>query len=227
MLRFLILLCLLQVNAAQSQRIFSATGILGSVLDMKNTTSSDKKIPSFAKGILRPSVSIGFETPQWKRFSLTTAASYFTSGGSSGEKIQTYYYPSHLLFDNFCLGLSGNYYIVNSKTQFYLGFGPRVDYARSQGAVYSEMMGDSYYKQPVRTVIVGITGSIGVNFQVGRVILGFKSNYYYRPNLLNKDFSMYPNHWGMTNHYKNITIRDYLFDLQFVLGYRFGKKEKS
>lgn len=226
MLRILILLFLLQANTAQSQRIFSATGVLGSVINKKSTTKNENELSSFSTGI-RPSVSIGFETPQWKRFSLTTNVSHFTSGGSSGEKTSTYSSPVYLLFDNFCLGLSGNYYIVNAKTQFYVGFGPRIDYARSQAAVYSEMMGDSYYKHPVRTMVAGITGSIGVNFQIDRMILGFKSNYYYRPALFARDFNMNPNHWGMTNDYKNITIRDYLFDLQFVFGYRFGKKEQS
>ncbi|WP_341901868.1 hypothetical protein [Fluviicola taffensis] len=225
MYRLLILLFLFHVSTAKSQRIFSATGILGSFLDMKATAPDGGSSSLFPGGIFKPSISLGFETNQWKRLSITAVVSNFSSGGKGTN--QTYLGFSEILFNNTSLGLIGNYYIVNKKTQFYIGLGPRLDYIRSERDVYKELNGDSYYHQSLSVLKVGITGSIGVNFQIDNLILGIKSNYYYRSALLNKDFNTGTNFSGLSNPYKNITIRDCIFDLQFVIGYRFGKKDKE
>jgi hypothetical protein len=222
MYRLIILLFLFQFNTVHSQRIFSSTGVLVSFLDMKTTDLNGTESSAYPKGIVRSSIGLAFETKEWKRFSFTTAASYFISGGQRND--QTSYSPTKVQFDNFCLGVSGNYYIMNSKTQLYIGFGPRLDYIRSQEEVYRELIGDSYYAKAVRTLKVGVTGSIGVNFQLKQVNLGLKSNYYYRPALFDKEFNTKPGVWGLTNDFKHMTIRDYVFDLQVVIGYRFGKE---
>ena len=224
--RFLIFLFLFQISVAKSQRIFSATGILGSFLDMKTIAPDNTSSSGFPGGIIKPSISLGFETKEWKRLSIATVVYYFTSGGKKSS--QTYPEFTYLLFQNTSLGVIGNYYIVDKKTQFYIGLGPRLDYIRSErGDVYLELIGDSYYKRSLSVLKVGITGSIGVNFQLDNVILGLKSNYYYRPALLNKNFNTNPGIWGLSNPYKNITIRDCIFDLQFVIGYRFGKNDNE
>lgn len=223
--RFLIFLFFFQISLAQSQRIFSATGILGSFLDMKTIAPEGGSSSHFIGGIVRPSISLGFETKQWKRLSATIVVSNFISGGKGSNQI--YLDFTQMLFQNTSLGVIGNYYIVNKKTQFYIGLGPRLDFIRSEREVYNELIGDSYYDRFLSVLKIGITGSVGVNFQLDNVVLGLKSNYYYRPTLLNKDFNMKPDNWGVTNHYKNITIRDCIFDLQFVIGYRFGKSKNE
>jgi|GEM_PF-3213543 len=223
--RLLIFLFLFQISAAQSQRIFSANGVLGSFLDFKATAPEGGSSSLFPGGLFKPSISLGFETNQWKHLSLTTVISNFTSGGK--ETNQTYLGFSEILFHNTSLGLIGNYYIIDKKTQFYIGLGPRLDFIRSEREVYRELMGDSYYRRSLSVFKVGITGCIGVNFQLDNVILGLKSNYYYRTELLNRNFSTYPGIWGLSNPYKNITIRDCVFDLQFVIGYRFGKTKQA
>jgi hypothetical protein len=225
MYRLIILLFLFQFNAAHSQRIFSSTGVLVSFLDVKTTDLNDTESSALPRGIIRSSIGLGFETKEWKRFSLTTTASYFISGGKTNDP--TSYSPPQVQFDNFCFGVSGNYYIVNSKTQFYIGLGPRLDYIRSEEEVYRELIGDSYYAKAVRVLKVGVTGSIGVNFQLKQVNLGLKSNYYYRPVLFDMEFNTKPGVWGLTNNFKHISIRDYVFDLQLVIGYRFGGKSKA
>lgn len=224
--RFLIFLFLFQISASQSQRLFSANGVLGSFLDMKTIAPDDASSSSFPRGIIKPSISLGFETKEWKRLSIATVVSYFTSGGKKSSQTDPEF--TYLLFQNTSLGLIGNYYIVDKKTQFYIGFGPRLDFIRSErGDVYLELIGDSYYKRSISVLKVGITGCVGVNFQLDNVILGIKSNYYYRPALLNKDFDTKPGIWGLSNPNKNITIRDCIFDLQFVIGYRFGKSKNE
>lgn len=218
--RFILFLFLFPSIYADSQRIFSASGALVSFMDMRVTFPSDKSLSFYPKGIIRNSVGLGFETKEWKRFSLTTTATYFTSGGTESSKSY-----NAVPLANFCLGVSGNYYIVDSKTQFYIGIGPRLDYIRSLKEVYSELVGDDSQGHFIRVLKPGITGSIGVNFQLKQIILGLKSNYYYRPELLDKAFNTYPSTTGYTNPYKHMTIRDFVFDLQFMIGYQFGKRK--
>jgi hypothetical protein len=225
MYKFLIFLFLFKISEANSQRIFSANGVLGSFLNMKATAPDDGSSSLFPGGIFKPSISLGFETNQWKHLSITNVVSNFTSGGKAIN--QTYNGLSEMIFHNISLGVIGNYYIVDRKTQFYIGLGPRLDFIRSEREVYTDLKGDSYYKSSLSVSKIGITGCIGVNFQLDNVILGIKSNYYYRSDLLNKYFNTNPEIWGLSNPYKNITIRDCIFDLQFVIGYRFGKSKKE
>ena len=211
--RFLIFLFLFQISVAKSQRIFTANGVAVSFLD-HNMLS-----PSYAGIIVRPSINLGFETKQWKRLSLTTVASNFTSGGKgSHQEDSPYYGYNKMLFDNYSIGVTGNYYMVNEKTQFYFGIGPRLDYVRSERGIYSIWDGNSYAPQFLRTYLIGVSGNIGLNFQLENFILGIKSNYYYRPHLYKRG---YEGSSGKAFHY----IRDNVFDLQLVFGYTLGKKK--
>lgn len=213
MYRIILIFFLFQHISGYSQRIFSASGVAISFLD-HNMLS-----PSYGGIIVRPSINLGFETKQWKRLSLTTVASNFTSGGKgSNKEVSPYYGYNKMLFDNYSIGVTGNYYMVNKKTQFYFGIGPRLDYVRLEGGSYFGSSGNSYDPQFLRKYIFGVSGSIGVNFQLENFILGIKSNYYYRPYLYKKGSEYYS---GKAFHY----IRDNVFDLQLVFGYTLGKKK--
>ncbi len=224
MVRLLIFLLLFVCNVSTAQQIFSAIGASASFLEMKQTDPQGITRSAYPRGIVRPNLALGYETSSWKKLSLTIAGTYFTSGGLTSNHSTSQ--PKQLLFDNFCLGASGNYYIGDSKTACYIGLGPRLDYIRSQEGVYSEAAGDSYYQRAVRVLKFGVTGSLGMNFQLDNVTLGIKANYYYRPEILNKDFSTQVNTAGLYNPYRNITIQDNVFDLQFIIGYRFGVKKE-
>jgi hypothetical protein len=213
MRRFILIFFLFQTISSNSQRILSASGVSVSSLD-QNMLS-----PTYGGIIVRPSISIGFETKQWKRLSITTLISNFTSGGNgSHQEHGPYYIYNKMIFNNYSIGATGNYYIVNKKTQFYLGIGPRLDYVRSDREIYNEWDGDSYIPQFLRKFVFGASGSIGVNFQLENFNLGIKSNYYYRPYLYKKGYEDFS---GKKFHY----IRDNIFDLQLVFGYTFGKKK--
>ena len=204
----LLFLFLLRVSDAQSQRLFTATGIMVSTL-------SDNLIPSDFKGaVFRPSISVGFETKQWQRLSAGASFSNFTSGGKQPGNLYDEF-DKVLYFDNYSFGVTGNYYLVNEPTvQFYLGVGPRLDYVHSQKAIYTEWDGNDYSQYYLSQWIWGVTGSIGVNFQMNRFNLGVKSNYYYRYKLYTHQTVSPP---------KN--LRDHLVDLQLVFGVTLGKKQ--
>lgn len=223
MYRFIFLLFLFQFKSVYSQRVFSSTGILVSFLDMKTTDINDIESSVYPKELYKSSISLSFETKEWKRLTLSTTATYFESGGK--RKNTPMYNQNKLFFDNVCLGLTGNYYILNSKTQLYIGLGPRLDCFWSQGEVYTELLGGDNHAYDLRSYKVGITGNIGVNFQLEKVNFGIKTNYYYRPIMLEKEFNMDPNNHGQTNDYKYLSIRNHLFDLQFAIGYQLGKRK--
>ena len=196
---------------AQSQRIFSSAGILISSIE------NDIGYPAYNAQVVRSSIGFGFETKAWHRLSFTAVLSHFTSGG----KRKSYSYNDfnkydHLYIDNYSLGAIGNFYMVNKKTQFYIGIGPRLDYVSSQQAIYTEWDGSGYVPHFLRELVWGISGNIGVNFQLDNFNLGIKSNYYYRPYLYKKG---YEDIYGQGN----LSIKDQVFDFQLVFGYTSGK----
>jgi len=212
--RFLIVFFLFQTISSHSQRIFSASGASASIL-------ASNILSSYGGIVIRPSISLGFETKQWHRLSLTAAVSNFTSGGKGApQEDGPFYNYNKLLFDNYCIGATGNYYIINKKTQFYFGIGPRLDYVHSELEIYSKWDGTSYAPQFLRKFVFGVSGSIGVNFQLENFILGIKSNYYYRPHLYKSGFQT------ISGESFDI-IRDNVVDLQLVFGYTFGKKKSD
>lgn len=219
MYRFILIFFLFQTISGHSQRIFSANGMLVSFLNMD--IKDGGPVSEYKGLIIRPSICLGFETKQWHRLSLTAAVSNFTSGGKEPSNGDSPYYSYHkMLFDNYCIGVTGNYYMVNKKTQFYFGIGPRLDYVRSERGIYSEWDGTSYVPQYLRKYVFGVSGSIGVNFQLENFILGIKSNYYYRPHLYK---SGYENIYSKGSN----VIRDNVVDLQLVFGYTLGKKKAN
>jgi hypothetical protein len=207
----LLLFISLLTTCAQSQRIFSSVGILASSVENKVGSSV------YNRPIIRSSTGLGFETKAWHRLSFTAVLTHFTSGG----KRKSYSYNDfnkydHLYFDNYSLGAIGNFYMVNKKTQFYIGIGPRLEYVTSQQAICSEWDGSGYAPHFLRELVWGVSGNIGVNFQLDNFNLGIKSNYYYRPYLYKKG---YEDIYGQGD----LSIKDQVFDLQLVFGYTFGK----
>ncbi|MNJ82785.1 hypothetical protein D3C87_01900 [compost metagenome] len=227
MYRFLIFLLFFQIPTAQSQRIFSASGVLVSFLDLKSEYQT-QTINDYSKGMIQSSISLGFETKSWHRISLTVSAVNFNSGGRRTSPDPTYFSSyEKMIFNNSCLGISGNYYIIDKKTQLYIGIGPRVDYIRSEREIFHKLIGDSYQKEDLRTFQFGISGSIGVNFQLENFYWGFKSNYYYRHGYLFQGQSFGSNLNGVSSFIKSRTIRDNVFDLQVVFGYQFRKNKSD
>lgn len=225
--RALLFLFLLQLSTAQSQRIFSATGVLVSFLDVKSEYQT-QTINDYSRGMIQPAVSLGFETKSWKRISLSVVAANFNSGGRRTDPKPTYFADREkMIFNNTCLGLQGNYYILDRKTQLYVGIGPRVDYIRSEREVFAQLAGDSYQRVGVQTFQFGLTGSVGVNFQLDHFYWGFKSNYYYRFGYIFQGHSYDSPTAGIYSILKSRTIRDQVFDLQVVFGYRFNQKQSN
>lgn len=176
---------------------------------------------SFLDPIVSTSFSIGYETKLWNRFSLTAAASNFNSGGKVSSSLPYVFNGKRVTFNNTTLGLVANYYIVNKKTQFYFGIGPRIDYLKPDYEMYEVL---AYYEdRPLRIFKLGASGNIGFNYQVNEFYLGLKSTYYYRfGNILeHKDYG------SEGNIINRRVIKDFAYDLQLVFGYQFGKKKTA
>lgn len=208
----LFLFIMIQAPAVQSQRIFTSTGILASIFN--NATPME----TYDGIVVRSSLGLGFETKQWHRLSFTALFSHFTSGGkrsSKGYGFSDFKEYDHLYFNNYSIGAIGNFYMVNRKTQFYLGVGPRIDYVRSQQPMYAKWDGTSNF---LNKIVFGVSGNIGVNFQIDNFNLGIKSTYYYRPYLYK---STYQTYYGESSS----SAQDYVFDLQLVFGYTLGRRK--
>lgn len=202
----LFLFMMIQAPAVQSQRIFTSTGVLASLLDVNTYNGL----------VIRPSLGLGFETKQWHRLSLTAVFSHFTSGGKRSTKgygFSDFKEYEYLYFNNYSIGAIGNFYMVNRKTQFYLGVGPRIDYVYSPQPISTQWGGTTTF---LNKFVFGFSGNIGVNFQIDNFNLGIKSTYYYRQTLYKQ---AYPTYSGESF----IKARDYVLDLQLVFGYTLGK----
>lgn len=212
LLPFLFIFFTLTIHA---QRIFTANGALLSFLNY-GINSPTTKGSAYRGALVQPSVSLGFETTTWKRFSLTVSAANFKSGGKNPSIKNSYFMTGErITFNNTTLGIVANYYIAHKNTQFYIGIGPRVDYVKPDSDLsYSQ----SYYSLNQRyfnQLNAGLTGNIGVNKQLNDFYFGVRFNYYYRFGYLY--------HSPFSPRY----ISDKLFDLQLIFGYQFPKKEKN
>lgn len=228
MYRLLVLIFLFQTPALLGQRLFYTSGIMVSHLHFsKSYYSSYYDYSVNQKILLDPiistSISVGYETKQWHRFSIATTIANFNSGGKMNASLPYVSNGKRVTFNNTCLGASINYYIVNRKTQFYIGIGPRIDYLKPDYDMYNLLQ---YYEdRPLHIFKPGLSGSIGFNYQVGDFSWGLKSNYYYR----------FGNTLELTDNYSTDSsyelnhkaIKDFVYDLQFILGYQFGKKKKA
>ncbi len=218
--RFLTFIFISFTLVASSQRIFTANGVLLSFLDWESNYQISKTT-SYRGALVQPSVSLGFETKIWKRFSLTVSAANFRSGGKN--PYNPYYSNGNgrITFNNTSAGVVANYYAVNKNTQFYIGLGPRIDYVKPGSELSSAP--NMYQKKDFNQVKVGLTGNIGTNYQFNDFYFGIRLNYYYRFGYLFRSQTTNGDQfWGNT-----LSIRDNLFDLQLVFGYQFGKKKKA
>ena len=201
---------------AQSQRVFSSIGVATSSIhyNFKNI--------KYEKPIMRSSLSLGYESKIWHRLSYSTVFSNFTSGGKKKNNLLYHEFENYdrVYIDNYSFGVIGNFYPLNRKTQIYLGFGPRLDYVRSDNSIIYEWIDDLYDPLYLNELVWGITGNIGVNFQIDNFNFGFKSNYYYRPYIYRK-----VEKHTLTDYTTEKIVKDKVFDLQLVLGYTFNKNK--
>ena len=212
-MRKLLIVFLLVSLKANSQQVSISLGACVSLLDIR--TDYDNSI-FFEAPIVLPSASIAYETKIWHRFSLAANASFFVVGGRSRQL-----YPSYpLYFANYSIGIIPNFYLVNRQSKFYIGIGPRIDDMVWFSGENNSLLKSYYFK-------FGLTGSIGYNYHFDHFFVGVKANYYHKFGIIN-----YRSYYELgfqpgTIIYRDRTIRGgRTFDLQFVVGYRFGKKQK-
>lgn len=199
MYRFILILILFQTISGHSQRIFTAVGPAVSIYDWKISYGKNDDYPykDYKSPILSISAALGYETKQWNRLSFSFIGSYFGSGGKN-------YAGDVDRYNTISIGAIPNFYMVNRSAQFYIGAGPRFDCVLiNQGSLK-----------------FGATGTLGFNYQFDHLVLGLKANCHYRFGYLAEQIIDMPDDPDL-----HITIKDYPFDLQFVIGYRFGKKK--
>lgn len=228
MYRLFVLIFLFQTPVVLSQRIFYTSGIMVSHLHLSKSYYSSYYDYHYDQSmsldpIVSTSISVGYETKQWHRFSIAATASNFNSGGKISASLPYVSNGKRVTFNNTCLGASVNYYIINRKTQFYIGIGPRIDYLKPDYEMYNLL--EYYEDRPLHIFKPGLSGSIGFNYQVGDFSWGLKSNYYYRFGNTLELTDSYSSGSGYESYHK--VVKDFAYDLQFILGYQFGKKKKA
>lgn len=219
---FLIVCSSLVSVIAFSQQIYFSSGAVASSIDYEKYTSAQFVFSEdYKTGIISPSFALGFESKKVKRFSISSEVSFFVSGGKS-DKINFYSdNPQTAKFQNIGFSVIPNFYILNDKSELYIGIGPRFDLVESNLISHY-----NFEAEGVSSKKFGLTTRLGYNYRFGRFYAGARTNYYPRfGNLVEyKDFFEFAPGADQPSYY-TVKVREKIaIDLQIVLGLRFGQR---
>lgn len=217
-MRYILFSFIFICSISNAQQVAVSAGVSVSTLDCTKSLGPYWAFQVYKKPIIFSSAAISYESPIWKRFSVSAVGSFFLTGGKDMNQDTEY---RRLSYNNYSIGIIPNFYLLNKQSKLYIGAGPRFDYGRvipndgTSGSVPS-----SYSK-------FGLSGCIGYNYHFEHFFLGVRANYYYKftPLEYKEIYDIPPG--ASTPTYFHVISRDYTFDLQVVFGYRFGKKKAT
>lgn len=202
---------LLICSVSNAQQVALSVGASVSTIDCVKLPGPGWGFQAYKQPIISPSAAIFYESPIWKRLSLSAVGSFFMAGGKDSHQGLV---TGRLSFSNYTLGIIPNFYMLNKQSKLYIGAGPRFDYRNG-------LTNDGDYSR------FGLSACIGYNYHFEHFFMGVRANYYHQFTSIkySEIYEIAPG--ASTPSYFHVTVKDYTSDLQLVFGYKFGKKKKS
>lgn len=202
---------LLICSVSNAQQVAVSIGASVSTIDCIKSTGPGWAFQAYKKPVILPSAAISYESPIWKRLSVSAVGSFFIAGGKDENQGIV---SDRLSFRNYTIGIIPNFYLLNRQSKLYIGAGPRLDYRDA-------LSDDGNYFR------FGLSACIGYNYHFEHFFMGVRANYYHQftPIEYQEIYEIAPG--ASTPSYFHVTVKDYTFDLQLVFGYKFGKKKKK